>query len=275
MSTIQSHATGTLAAAMPAGGSAATPAARATPAPATPTARAPRRDAALNRAALLEAAAATLRSDPDASLEAIAAAAGLTRRSVYGHFANRDELVNAVVIAGAERVAAAIGAVRHEDPLTTIALIGDVLWTEVDHVRVMAPLAVRGPLRAVTAAALEPVRTLLRDTVEAGIARGSIRTDIAPDTLARLIESAAVAVLEEATRAELSTDAGRRLVMLTTLSVAGLSWRDADELAEATDRITKTRQAHPHAPTTRTTGTGHTGPTNIGTTEGQERTDAR
>lgn len=208
-----------------------------------PGVRAPRRDAAENRIALLEAAQLALRSDPDASLETIAATAGLTRRAVYGHYANRDELVNAVVIAGAERVAASITAVRGDDPLTTIALIGDVLWAQVDHVRIMAPLAVRGPLRSVTAAALQPVRALLLATVEAGVADGSIRPDIDPEVLARLVENTAVGVLEEASRSELSTSAGRRLVMLATLGAVGLSWQDATAVAERADASAATRNA--------------------------------
>jgi AcrR family transcriptional regulator len=206
--------------------------------------RAPRRDATENRVALLEAARLALRSDPDASLETIAAAAGLTRRSVYGHFATRDELVNAVVVAGAERVASSITAVRGDDPLTTIALIGDVLWAQVDHVRIMAPLAVRGPLRAVTAAALEPVRTLLLHTVQAGIADGSIRPDIDADILARLVESTAIGVLEEASRSELSTGAGRRLVMLATLGAVGLSWQDASAVADRAATHTHEETTH-------------------------------
>ncbi|MBF4568044.1 TetR/AcrR family transcriptional regulator [Plantibacter sp. VKM Ac-2880] len=214
-----------------------------TEAPPSPP-RAPRRDATENRVALLEAARLALRSDPDASLETIAAAAGLTRRSVYGHFATRDELVNAVVVAGAERVASSITAVRGDEPLTTIALIGDVLWAQVDHVRIMAPLAVRGPLRAVTAAALEPVRTLLLRTVQAGIADGSIRPDIEADILARLVESTAIGVLEEASRSELSTDAGRRLVMLATLGAVGLSWQDASAVADRAATHTHEETTH-------------------------------
>lgn len=208
-----------------------------------PGVRAPRRDAAENRIALLEAAQLALRSDPDASLETIAATAGLTRRAVYGHYANRDELVNAVVIAGAERVAASITAVRGDDPLTTIALIGDVLWAQVDHVRIMAPLAVRGPLRSVTAAALQPVRALLLATVEAGVTDGSIRPDIDAEVLARLVESTAVGVLEEASRSELSASAGRRLVMLATLGAVGLSWQDATSVAERADASAAARAA--------------------------------
>ena len=55
--------------------------------------RAPRRDATENRAALLDAAKTCLQHDPDASIETIAASAGLSRRAVYGHFPSRDDLV--------------------------------------------------------------------------------------------------------------------------------------------------------------------------------------
>ena len=55
--------------------------------------RAPRSDAAKNRAALLDAARSELNRDPDASLDTIAAAAGLSRRAVYGHFPSRDALI--------------------------------------------------------------------------------------------------------------------------------------------------------------------------------------
>lgn len=55
--------------------------------------RAPRRDAASNREALLDAARAILNRDPEASLDTIAAAAGLTRRAVYGHFPSRNTLL--------------------------------------------------------------------------------------------------------------------------------------------------------------------------------------
>jgi AcrR family transcriptional regulator len=200
-----------------------------TPAPSRGT-RAPRSDATQNRAALLSAAAATLRRDPDASLEAIAAEAGLSRRAVYGHFASRDDLVTAVLTQGAARVAASLADVAHADARIEIALIAATLWAEVEHVRVAAQLALKSPHREQVAEALAPARARLRATVTRGIHDKQLRGDIEAAALARLIESAAVAVLDEATRANLGYDAGRRLVMLSTLSMAGLGWREAEEL---------------------------------------------
>lgn len=190
--------------------------------------RTPRRDATDNRAAIVLAAASLLRRDADASLEAIAAEAGLSRRTLYGHFASRDELLATVFAAGAERIATAIGSVRHADPAVEIALIGARMWREVESIRVNARLALRSPFRQSIAPALEPVRSQLRATVARGIIDGRFRTDLDAVVLARLIERAAIDVLEEADESDL--DDAERLVMMGGLAVAGFSWRDADAL---------------------------------------------
>jgi AcrR family transcriptional regulator len=161
--------------------------------------RGPRRDAVVNREALLAAAAASLAESADASLDAIARAAGLSRRSVYGHFANRDELVLALVDAGAERLNATAAAVEHDDAAVAIALLGARLWDAVEHVRLLAAMAVREPYVHRVATALEPVRVRLRELVARGAAQGVVRRDIPADVLAHLIERSALAVLGEAT----------------------------------------------------------------------------
>lgn len=201
------------------------------------TTRATRRDATANREALLGAAAAALNEDIDASLESIAARAGLSRRAVYGHFATRDELLVEVFTRGARRLAALLDPVSHPDPLVEIALFGATLWAEVEHVRVSAALAVRGPHRAMVGTALDPARERLRETVRRGMETGRIRTDLDRETVTRLIENAAVSVLDEATRARLTPEAGHRLVMLAGLGAAGLGWREAGELIASTPEL--------------------------------------
>lgn len=200
-------------------------------------ARAPRRDAAANREALLVAAAAALNEDIDASLETIAARAGLSRRALYGHFANRDDLLVDVFTRGAARLAALLDPVSHPDARVEIALFGATLWAEVAHIRVSAALAVRGPHRQMVATALDPARERLRSTVERGMAAGQVRTDLDRETVTRLIENAAVAVLDEATRAGFSRAAGHRLVMLAGLGAAGLGWQEADALIDSTPEL--------------------------------------
>ena len=214
----------------------------------TPTVRAPRRDATENRAALLAAARVVLNRDPDAGLDAIAAEAGLTRRAVYGHFANRDALLKELVTTGTARVANALATVDHPEPLVRLALIASRMWHEVDAVRVMTLFAVRGPFQRLVAEQLRPVRAQLLTAVRDG-ARHGVRTDIAPETLARLIEGAAIAVLDEATRTRISATTGRRLAMLTVLSMAGLDAASAGRLIDETFELGAAADAHADAHT--------------------------
>jgi len=201
----------------------------------------PRRDALENRAALLAAARVVLNRDPDATLDAIAAEAGLSRRSVYGHFATRDELLRELVTSGATRVAERLAGLAHPDPLVRLALVAARMWEEVADVRVMTLFAVRGPYMDLIAHELRPVRALLLAAVTEGAADGRIRDDIPAATLARLIEAAAIAVLDEANRVALGRAAGRRYVMLSVLSTAGLSARDGAALVDAAPELEAAR----------------------------------
>lgn len=196
-----------------------------------------RRDAEENRVALLNAAIVALGDDADASLEAIAAVAGLSRRAVYGHFSTRDELVAAAIERGAVRLTAATADVQRDDARISLALLGSRLWDAVEQMRAMASLAVRGPSITLVGAALEPVRARLRTIVEAGVAAGTLRTDVPPASLSRLIEQAAIAVLLEATASGLSRADGHRLVMLMALSTGGLSAADAAALIDSTPEL--------------------------------------
>jgi len=202
------------------------------PSPA-PYPRARRRDAAENRDAILAAAAIALNRDPDSTLEAIAAEAGLSRRALYGHFANRDELLLELITRRAARISTRLTVVDQGDSRVAIAQIGGGLWREIENVRVMANFAVRGPFMALVGEALAPTRSLLLEVVTRGIAQKQLRQDVDAALLARLIEGAALAVLEEASRTPLDNDAGARLVMKASLGVAGLSWTDSATVTEA------------------------------------------
>lgn len=199
--------------------------------------RTPRRDAAENREALLVAAAATLAETPEAPLEAIAAAAGLSRRAVYGHFAGRDELVLALIDRGTARLNSVAAQVAHPEAPVAIALLGSRLWGAVEHVRLLAGMALSAPYVEHVARALAPVREGLLALVTRGAAEGGVRDDIAPALLARLVEEAALAVLLESGRTAMPDAEGRRLVMLSVLGTAGLGWREAGALIDGTPEL--------------------------------------
>jgi AcrR family transcriptional regulator len=72
-----------------------------------PQARRRRSDARRSIGAIVSAACTVLGDRPDASMEDIAAAAGVTRQTVYAHFPSRDALIAALIeTAGAETLAA-------------------------------------------------------------------------------------------------------------------------------------------------------------------------
>ncbi|KAA9134527.1 TetR/AcrR family transcriptional regulator [Microbacterium caowuchunii] len=200
--------------------------------------RALRRDAEHNRATLLTAAQRLLARDAHASMEAIAREAGLSRRAVYGHFADREALLGELVRLGAERFNAIAAAVPADDgagaPIA-IARLTARLWDEAAQVQVAAAIALDDAHVQHTAAALAPLRRRLLDLVLAGQEAQSLRTDIPAGTLARLIEETGRMII---IRLETSSAAARLLAVRTVLSVAGLSWRESDELLSAHPDLT-------------------------------------
>ncbi|WP_062308403.1 TetR/AcrR family transcriptional regulator [Demequina subtropica] len=195
------------------------------------TARSPRADSARNHDALLDAAARALRDDVDAPLDAIAAEAGLSRRAVYGHFAGRDELVAAMLDRGAVRISAALDAPRDEDPLVGLARLGVSLWDAVADVRTIARMAVTTHHSETVARALAPVRARVRACLAEATAAGVVRTDVAVEILAVLVERAALDVLEVAPEADPAQ--ARTLVMTHPLCAAGVGAARASDIAAA------------------------------------------
>src|SRR6201996_1968649 len=104
-----------------------------------------RRHARSNRAKLLAAARTELSRDPDASLDEIARAAGVVRRTLYGHFPSREALIDALATEARERLGEAFTAARRPGAEPPTALAGLVLasWEVGDHYRMLISLARR------------------------------------------------------------------------------------------------------------------------------------
>lgn len=81
-----------------------------------------RADAARNLETVLTAGARLLATDPSASIAAIAAAAGVDRRTVYRRFASREELLAAVYKARLDAVEQVIEAARLDHAPVAVAL---------------------------------------------------------------------------------------------------------------------------------------------------------
>lgn len=200
------------------------------------TTRAPRRDAVENRAGILSAARAALAIDPHASIDVIARSAGLSRRTLYGHFDDRDALIRELISTGAQRFNTIAESVSDDDCRLALARLAALLWREAAHVQVAAALALDDTHLEHTAAALAPLRHTVAALAVRGQGDGSFRTDMTAPTLARLIEEMARAVIS---RTDATASDAANVAVRAVLSIAGFSWREADALLTAHPDITE------------------------------------
>ncbi|QIS02954.1 TetR family transcriptional regulator [Nocardia brasiliensis] len=146
-----------------------------------------RADAERSRADILAAATRLLADRPEVGLAAIAAAAGVTRQTVYAHFASREELLHAVVDHTTARAVAAMDAADLDSGTATEALLRmlDVGWQFFrkspgpEHLGAFAPHRDRD--RHV------PVEARLLQLIQRGCRAGEFDTDANPQWLVAAI----------------------------------------------------------------------------------------
>ncbi|MFY1693176.1 TetR/AcrR family transcriptional regulator [Plantactinospora sp. WMMB782] len=103
-----------------------------------PTGSRPRRrrsDADRSAAAVLDAAVEVLGRNPDAKVEQVAVAAGVTRQTVYAHYPSRPLLLGAVVARITDEAVAALDAADVDSGTATEALLRwlDATWRLFDR----------------------------------------------------------------------------------------------------------------------------------------------
>ena len=87
-------------------------------------------DAEQNVAAILDAAITVLAEQPEASIEDIATAAGVSRQTVYAHYASREALINAAIERGSTEVKLAFDAAALEElpPPEALVRLLEIVW---------------------------------------------------------------------------------------------------------------------------------------------------
>lgn len=163
------------------------------PVPQAPPRRAPR----ATRTRILEAARRELGRDPDSSLADIAEAAGVARRTVYGHFAGRAALVEGLAEDAAEEIRLAVAVQRVPAPDATAALARFVLtlWPVGDRFRVLIGLA-QDLGTARIAALLSPARDTVAGILARGQRQGVFHTSVPAGPLSRALEAHLLALLD-------------------------------------------------------------------------------
>jgi AcrR family transcriptional regulator len=180
----------------------------------------------VNRDTLLEAALRALSADPDAGLDAVASAAGLSRRTVYGHFRSRDALVEALADRAGEHVAGVVQQVRTatvpgEPALTTLARLEVALWHAVERYRLLGSLATRPEHRARVRRHTGELNDYRVDLLTSARADGDLAGPLPVAVAGRLVQTVPFAVFDAVLDGALAPGAAARVAALTVLAVAG------------------------------------------------------
>jgi AcrR family transcriptional regulator len=152
-----------------------------------------------NRRSILDAAYDVLRADPEATLDDVAARAGVVRRTVYGHFAGRHELVAALVRAAAEDFCARVGGVRTDSPDPAAELAAAVMrtWGTARRYGPLVTLA-RRTMDDEVRAAMAPFAAVMARLVARGQELDVFAAHTDPRVLAEVLEGGSAAYLRAA-----------------------------------------------------------------------------
>ncbi|WP_237518790.1 TetR/AcrR family transcriptional regulator [Streptomyces sp. SID5910] len=169
------------------------------------------------RTRILRAAERELGRDPDRALAAIAEAAGVARRTLYGHFAGREALIEGLVGEAAEAVRDALAGPGapdagppRDDPATALARFVLALWPVGDRYGTLIALARRdlGPDRTSERVGhlLAPARDTLAAIVARGRQEGAFQTGVPAGALGAAVEAHLLALLDCVRRGTWSDD---------------------------------------------------------------------
>jgi AcrR family transcriptional regulator len=155
--------------------------------------RSVRADAVRNLEAVLTTGARMLAADPAASIAAIAAEAGVDRRTVYRRFASREELLAAIYEARVEAIERAVEDARLREAPVAVALhryvegiIGVNRKWPVELTRMKADETIRGRRDVL----IQEVDTFLERATDEGLLRADVPTAWASSLLPQLMHLA-------------------------------------------------------------------------------------
>ena len=178
-----------------------------------------RADARRNIAAILDAATEGLARDPEISIAGIAAAAGVGRITLYGHFKTRADLVDAVLARTVKRADAILDATDTSgDPAQALSRLVAASWQIVDQFRNILLAAQRelpaDRIRGVHDRILRRIQSLITRGQQAG----AFRRDLPQQWLITTAYSLMHAAAEDTTAGRLDPGDAARLITATLLA---------------------------------------------------------
>ncbi|MFB7505395.1 TetR/AcrR family transcriptional regulator [Streptomyces broussonetiae] len=177
-----------------------------------------------NRRRILDVALAELLRDPDASMDQIARAAGVVRRTVYGHFPSRETLISTLVDEAVGALAQADATVREgvSDPAEAVARSVLAIWETADRYRLLIALAQRTVTVQGIRERLAPLRENKIRILRRGLDEGVFSSPLPAPALAYVHEQMMFAVMEAVNDGLLSAQEAGRSAAATVLTAAGM-----------------------------------------------------
>ncbi|WP_317445480.1 TetR/AcrR family transcriptional regulator [Streptomyces collinus] len=190
-----------------------------------------------NRRRILDVALAELLRDPDASMDQIARAAGVVRRTVYGHFPSREALISTLVDGAVQALTEADAGSRAgvADPAEAVARSVLAIWAIADRYRLLVALAQRTVTVQGIRDRLAPLRENKIQVLQRGLDTGVFTSPLPAPALAYVHEQLLFAVMEAVNDGLVTVREAGRSATVTVLTAAGVPAAAAARLVAELD----------------------------------------
>jgi AcrR family transcriptional regulator len=178
---------------------------------------------------ILNVALEVLGDNPDASMGGIASAAGVVRRTVYGHFPTRADLIRSLTQQAVNEITAVLTEANASDGAPETVWVDFVagLWPLTHRYRVLLTLR-RGEYGEEIHSLLGPVDRILADLVQRGQDGEAFGRHLPADTLSQLAYTTVFTIADN----NLSTGThGAHAATITSLLILGVPEPRAKALA--------------------------------------------
>ncbi|MEU4490745.1 TetR/AcrR family transcriptional regulator [Streptomyces purpurascens] len=182
-----------------------------------------RRNSRSNRARILATARQELGRNPDVTLEEIARAAGVVRRTLFGHFPGRAALLEALAEEASETLRGIAAGVpdAEEAPERALARFVLSIWPVGDRYRLLLSLARQDLGVQRVSETLAPARDEATAILERGQRAGVFHDHLPAPVLSAALEAVTLSLLESVNAGAWEDDGTRTAV--ATLVAAGVS----------------------------------------------------
>ncbi|MGB6275810.1 MAG: TetR/AcrR family transcriptional regulator [Rhodococcus sp. (in: high G+C Gram-positive bacteria)] len=189
-----------------------------------------RRDARSNRARILHVAQGVLADNPDATINDVAAAAGVVRRTVYAHFASREALIDGIALEAAERISAALTRIPAVDESAVTVFVRQTLALARvgDQYRLLLSVARSDLGHNSIHDLLTPMRDAAAAVIRRGQREGVFSSYLAAEVPILNIEAIALSILDATNAGLIGDPAGAATT--SSLVLLGIAPDDAERI---------------------------------------------